>query len=81
MELETVKVASPVSEENPLGYIVINKSDLTDEHQVFDEKKAPALKGPSIEEIRAALTEKGIEFAADAKKADLQKLLDAANQG
>lgn len=32
MELKTVKIISSVSEENKLGYIVINESD-------FDEKK------------------------------------------
>lgn len=37
MQLETVRVVSPVSEDNPHGYIVINKSDLTDEHKLFVE--------------------------------------------
>ncbi|WP_171516441.1 hypothetical protein [Cupriavidus necator] len=37
MQLETVKVVSEVSEDNPHGYIVINKSDLTDEHRLFVE--------------------------------------------
>jgi hypothetical protein len=35
MECPTVKVVSPVTEQNPHGYIVINKSDLTDEHEIF----------------------------------------------
>jgi hypothetical protein len=42
MELETVKVVSPVSEDNPTGYIVINKSDLTEEHELFVEGEAKA---------------------------------------
>lgn len=48
MILETVKIVSPVSDENPLGYIVINASDLSDEHELFAEsegdgaEKAPA---------------------------------------
>ena len=43
MECPTVKIASPVSEDNPLGFIVINKSDFKDgEHTVFDEKAAAA---------------------------------------
>lgn len=35
MEVETVKVVSPASDGNPHGYIVINKSDLTDKHEIF----------------------------------------------
>ena len=35
MECPTVRVVSPVSDENPLGYIVINESDLTEDHEVF----------------------------------------------
>lgn len=38
MEIETVKVAAPVVDGNPHGYIVINKSDLTAEHEIFVEK-------------------------------------------
>lgn len=37
MELETVKIAAEVTAENPLGYIVINKTDLTEDHVLFDE--------------------------------------------
>ena len=38
MELETVRITSPVSDENPLGYIVINKTDFKeDEHTLFVE--------------------------------------------
>lgn len=43
MECPTVKIASPVSEDNPLGFIVINESDFKDgEHTLFDEKAAAA---------------------------------------
>jgi hypothetical protein len=46
MDCPTVKVVSPVSDDNPLGYIVINESDLTEDHEVFGEAKAvePAAK-------------------------------------
>ncbi len=37
MQPETVKIVADVSEDNPLGYIVINKDDLTEEHKLFDE--------------------------------------------
>ncbi|EON13148.1 HeH/LEM domain-containing protein [Pandoraea sp. SD6-2] len=84
MQLETVKVVSPVSDDNPLGYIVINKTDLTDEHELFDEdgaKKEPAAKALTVEQLKAALADKGIAIPDGAKKADLQALLDKANEG
>lgn len=37
MQCQTIKVVSPVSDENPLGYIVINESDLTEDHEIFGE--------------------------------------------
>jgi hypothetical protein len=40
MECPTVKVVSPVSDENPHGYIVINESDLTEDYEVFGDEKA-----------------------------------------
>lgn len=33
---ETVKVVTEITAANPHGYVVINKSDLTDEHQIFE---------------------------------------------
>jgi hypothetical protein len=48
MNCQTVRVVSPVSDENPHGYIVINESDLTEDHEVFAEEgekqEAPATK-------------------------------------
>ena len=38
MQVETVKIVSPVSEGNPHGYVVINKADLSAEHVLFDDK-------------------------------------------
>ncbi len=40
MQTPTVKVISPVSPGNPHGYIVINESDLTEEHELFVDAKA-----------------------------------------
>lgn len=34
--VETVRIVSKVSES---GYVVINKSDLTSKHKIFEEKK------------------------------------------
>lgn len=36
--VETVKIVAPVVDGNPHGYVVINKSDLSDEHQLFGEQ-------------------------------------------
>ncbi|MGE8367005.1 HeH/LEM domain-containing protein [Cupriavidus sp.] len=46
------------------------------------EEKDPegAKKAATVDELRKALTEKGVEIPEGAKKADLQALLDAANQ-
>lgn len=66
-------------------FVVINEEDFDPSvHKRYEEgaKKAAATpKGPTIDEMRAALTEKGIEIPEGAKKADLQALLDASNQG
>ena len=44
------------------------------------EGSKKAAKAPTVDELKAALAEKGIEIPEGAKKADLQALLDAANQ-
>ncbi|MGA3803693.1 HeH/LEM domain-containing protein [Ralstonia nicotianae] len=81
MELKTVKIVSPVTDENPLGYIVINETDLSEDHEVFGEEGAKkADKALSVADLKAALAEKGVEIPEGAKKADLQALLDEANK-
>lgn len=83
---ETVKVKTPVSADNPSGYVVINKSDLTADHELFECPEALAAKGekkPSdgltVEKIKEALAAKGIEIPEGVTlKADLAALLDAA---
>jgi hypothetical protein len=42
------------------------------------EAAAKPSDGLTVEQLREALTTKGVEIPADAKKADLQKLLDEA---
>lgn len=42
MECETVKSVAPVSDENPLGYIVINKDDLAEGQVLFEDKPVRA---------------------------------------
>ncbi len=79
MNIETIKVVSPISDDNPLGYIVINASDRTDKHELFDETanlKEPA--SLTVPQIKDALAAKGVAIPDGVtKKADLQALLDA----
>ena len=62
-------------------HVVINESDYAPKvHKLLDEaddSDKPS-KGLTVEQLTAALTEKGIEAPASAKKADLAKLLDEA---
>jgi hypothetical protein len=44
--VETVRIVTPLSEDNPLGYIVINKDDLTEEHELYVETADPAAAAP-----------------------------------
>lgn len=75
--IPTVRITSPVSDDNPLGFIVINESDFdAAKHELLDAE--PVAKPLGIAELRDTLTARGIEFDPAAKKADLQALLDAA---
>lgn len=52
MTLKTIRVVSPVSDDNPHGYIVINEHDMTADHVPFSpesEKVAgkPVRKAPA----------------------------------
>lgn len=38
---ETVKIVTPITADNPTGYIVINKSDLNDSHKLYEPSKPP----------------------------------------
>ena len=62
----TVKVKSPVSDDNPDGFIVINESDLTSEQELFEatDSGAESDEFDSMDKValRAYLTEKGIGF-------------------
>jgi hypothetical protein len=51
---ETVRIVSPVSDDNPNGYIVINKDDLTEDHELFVEKPAKAVKAAKATDESAA---------------------------
>ena len=65
-------------------FVLINEDDFDSSvHKRYEEgakKAASQPKGPTVDELKAALTEKGVEIPEGAKKADLQALLDALNQ-
>ncbi len=59
-------------------FVHINEKDFNpDFHELLDEAEKPK-KATTIDDIRAALTAKGIQFDEKAKKPELQKLLDDA---
>lgn len=80
--LETVKV---VSDTAPGGHVVINKSDFDPKvHEVWEDEapSAPKTSGKAktaddmtVEELKNALIEQGIDFPAKAKKEELVSLL------
>jgi hypothetical protein len=71
--IPTVRIVSPVTDENPLGFVIINEADFdADQHELFDAPQKPL----GIAALREALTAAGVAFDPDAKKADLQALLD-----
>lgn len=78
MNLETIKVVSPVSDDNTLGYIVINATDRTDKHELFDESAELKIPGSlTVVQIKEALAAKNVTIPDGVtKKADLQALLD-----
>jgi hypothetical protein len=59
----TVQVKTPVTQDNPLGVVIINESDFVEgQHELFNQegekaadagKKAPAAKKPSAEVPKA----------------------------
>lgn len=59
-------------------FVVINEVDFDpDLHELLSEAEKPG-KAPGIDDIRAALTARNIQFDPKAKKPELQKLLDDA---
>ena len=37
MSIETVKIVAPITDDNPLGYVVVNATDVTENDAVFSE--------------------------------------------
>ncbi|WP_413724656.1 hypothetical protein [Sodalis sp. RH16] len=42
MEIETIKIVADITDDNPHGYIIINKDDLTEEHEIFTAEPVEA---------------------------------------
>lgn len=69
--IETLKIECPKTEDNPAGFYVLNAEDKTDDMKVFAEKTPDDM---TVAELREMLTEAGVEFPDNAKKADLVAL-------
>lgn len=69
--IETLKIECPKTEDNPTGFYVINAEDKTDDMKVFADKTPDDM---TVAELREMLTEAGVEFPDNAKKADLVAL-------
>jgi hypothetical protein len=85
MEVKTIKVKPWGKDQG--DHVVINEADFDPtKHEPLDVAAKPGgktdaedgAKEPTAKELRAALDEKGISYAARASKAELQALLDAA---
>ena len=65
-----------IKADNEQGFAVINESDFDAKaHEAFDATEDH--KSATVAELKEALTAKGVEIPAGAKKAELQALLDA----
>lgn len=74
---KTVKVAKPVTEDNPTGYIVVNEKDVADGDVIFVDEKDPEpdqFDAMSRDELKAYLTSKAVEFAGNTGDAKLRVL-------
>ncbi len=81
MELETVKIVTSVSADNPLGHITINKSDFNEKiHELFEEieDKVLNIEKAGVTELKALLSKLGVEFPGNAKVAELRELATTA---
>ncbi len=75
----TVKIVSEPSHENPLGYIVINKSDFDPaKHEPFDEDDAAALAG-AIKSGELSLSAADLQ-AAHERLLELERNLNAERE-
>jgi len=71
-QCETVAVKA----DNDDGYMIINKADVTKDHEVIGGEVPEPPKPGSKDALKALCDEAKLEYSEDATKADLQKLLD-----
>jgi hypothetical protein len=72
---ETVRIASPVTEENKNGYVVINASDLTSIDTLFvDAPEADQFDSMTRDELKAYLVAASVDFAGNTGDAKLRVL-------
>lgn len=75
--METIKVKPWGKDQG--DFVVINKDDFNaDLHELFEV--GAAVKKQTIDDLRKILQENGVEFASDAKKAELQAMVNAIDK-
>ncbi len=75
--IPTIRIAAPVSDDNPLGFVVVNEADFDPETmERWEEPKGSA--ALTVAQLKAALDAKGVPVPEGAKKAELVALLDGA---
>lgn len=82
MEIETVKIQTPPSDDNPTGIVIINKSDFDPEAMTLaDGEAAPevkSFKAMNKADLQQFLTDAGVPFDGSMTKAELLSLCEAA---
>ncbi len=72
--METIKVRR----DGPKGFHIINKDDFNPYiHEALEDEPEKPL---TVAQLKAELTESGVEYPADAKKQDLIDLLNAPEE-
>lgn len=74
-----IKTVAVVNGDLPGGHMMINECDFDeDKHKLY---QPPEIKEGTVEWYRHALDGLGIEYDADAKKADLKEMYDLVTNG
>lgn len=74
--MDTVKVKCPITTGNADGFYIINKSDLTDKHELLEEAEEVEkfIEDMTKAQLQAHLHRLGVEFSATDNKARLLEL-------
>lgn len=74
--MQTVKVESPISDDNPTGHVVINVSDFNPEmHRPFSEEDFEILRGTPLENLNPSIVA-GAGAQLDQRHAELEAEAD-----